>query len=657
MSSPTPPAAALAGAIEPSSASPASIPVVTQPQLFESPSQGKTLLERYGEEGLLRLWAHQMNGNGPFDYVMGFRDKGKKTYTRARRVPIANGLRRAMTTVLGSAPAGRESTVAAYARNQSGMSCWGAFDFDYGPDGGRDARRPANAALAEITKENRYVVLEETHNGLHLVILKKDLIPSEAWTRFLTEIACSIGASIKRGVCEIFPSASSSNTNAGFALRLLGSWNPSAGRVGTILFENIAPLMSELEADPPPLLPSSYPKRDKCLPNSQDESESDDKNSTSSEDNQKKENNGGKITRKKSRKNNDQTAFEQKWASRYPINRPRQRNDRLKELTANIYFVVSRATGRDIAEEQFIKKTVKTEADLAAHIKDFEDIWDSMEKQVWLPSLNPVEVQTLERLNTPAERDAFRIIGGYARFAKKSGQDFFIVRDDLARRLQLSGPGAGKLVTRFITLNILKRTQEYIPEVSAARYRWLLNAETDAANDLHAKVSPASVTESAAVPSSSEEVNYGWAAPANLFERTLMRRYTDQILAHLSVDEMLSLEDLRQKIAGYKDNVALAERVMARLRLRLAIDVDPSGAIKLGPNHANYPIFRAMMILSKAVFGQLNDNPAALERLASHFSIDPAALVEARRRLLALGMLMRDDLNRLRPHPHSAGVI
>lgn len=621
-----------------------------QPALSEPQSKDETLLKRYGETNLLQLWILLMNGNALYDYVMGFVDKEKKIYARAKTLPIANALRRAMATILGTAAKGRDMVVAAYARNQDGQTCWGAFDFDYGADGGAEARGFAAAALQEVMKgEDRYIILEETHNGLHLFIIKKRPFACESWTEFLADIASRIGAPLKRGVCEIFPPLPTSMTNVGYALRLPGTWNPSSGTVGTILFENIEPIISGLEENPPEALSSSFSKRDKCFLSREDTTDVEDKNKASSE---REENNGGKIAKKESREKK-QADYEQKWAQRHPINRPRQRNECLKSLVSNIYYVVSRETGRQIAERQFLQKTVETEADVATHLKDFDEMWDSMEKHAWLPSLNPIEARKLEELTTAAERDAFRIIGGFAQFAKKSNQtDFFIVRDDLGCRLGLSGPGAGKLVERFITLKIVQRSQDYIPKVAAARYRWRLDVDPPAISDppFDALVKPTQ-------PGPSLELSggdaYGCAPPANLFERKIMSRFGEQIVAILGIYGMLPLSELRQKIVGYREHVALAERVVARLQLRLLIDVDVSGAIKLGPRNSLLPVFRAMQILSKTVGPQLRDNPASLERLASHYSLDPAALTEARRRMFALGYLMTSELNRLLPHPHA----
>jgi hypothetical protein len=67
-------------------------------------------------------------------------------------------------------------------------------------------------------------------------------------------------------------------------------------------------------------------------------------------------------------------------------------------------------------------------------------------------------------------------VGEAAQKARDEGRsDFPVVRDNLGKRIGITGRGAGELRRRFVRFQIIEQTAEYKPNVSAARYRWLLN--------------------------------------------------------------------------------------------------------------------------------------------------------------------------------------
>ncbi len=140
--------------------------------------------------------------------------------------------------------------------------------------------------------------------------------------------------SLERGVCEIFPPATTSPTNAGYPLRMVGMWNPSSGTVGTVVFENVGPLIEWLNKNPPSILTASYPKRDKCLlPTEQVKQE--EEPVTKKEE---KENSRRKIAQENFSETQTNAEYGRTWAKRYPIDRDGLRNDRLKELVMRLFF-------------------------------------------------------------------------------------------------------------------------------------------------------------------------------------------------------------------------------------------------------------------------------------------------------------------------------
>ena len=85
------------------------------------------------------------------------------------------------------------------------------------------------------------------------------------------------------------------------------------------------------------------------------------------------------------------------------------------------------------------------------------------------------EREIFRRLETENERDAFRIVRSYGRKAEQDGAaDFPIVRDNLAARLGLTGNGAAGIRDKLARLGAIQKTVNYVPNKSAARFKWLL---------------------------------------------------------------------------------------------------------------------------------------------------------------------------------------
>ena len=161
-------------------------------------------------------------------------------------------------------------------------------------------------------------------------------------------------------------------------------------------------------------------------------------------------------------------------ADRFHITESATRHERLKGIVGASFHCVSRTVAEHIARAQFREKTVGTNADEAEHLKEFADLWQWYESQ-WFETLPEAERNQFTSLVTDVERGPFRIIRSYARKAAQDGNaDFPIARDNLSERIGLTGKGAGELRTRFMERGIMNPTVRYVPNVSAARFCWLL---------------------------------------------------------------------------------------------------------------------------------------------------------------------------------------
>ena len=156
----------------------------------------------------------------------------------------------------------------------------------------------------------------------------------------------------------------------------------------------------------------------------------------------------------------------------FRICQPATRRQLLAKMIGAAFYQISRAVAEQMTRSQFAEKTVVTNADEREHMADFEKLWSGLEKQ-WLDNLTPAERQKSERLTTDSELAAFRIIRSYATKARQDGvPDFPIARDNLGKRLGITGRGAGLLRQKFVDLAIIDPTAPYKPNVAAARYRW-----------------------------------------------------------------------------------------------------------------------------------------------------------------------------------------
>ena len=159
-------------------------------------------------------------------------------------------------------------------------------------------------------------------------------------------------------------------------------------------------------------------------------------------------------------------------AERFRICQASTRHEKLESMTGAAFHQVSRTVAEQMARAQFAEKTAATNADEAAHLQDFAELWDGLETR-WLASLDDSEREKFAQLATDAHRGAFRIIRSYARKAAQDGApDFPIAVENLGERLGITMRGAGLLRAKFARLGTIERTAPHRANVAAARYRW-----------------------------------------------------------------------------------------------------------------------------------------------------------------------------------------
>ena len=423
--------------------------------------QGQPALEIWTVKDLGRLWQHLHNGNGRFEWVMGFRDKatGAKQYKRSRKVPVERAISWALATVRAMKTPETSLAFVPYSTNAEQMSRWGGFDFDAHDGEFERARGFAFDAWRLLLNCESATILEGSGSGgWHVWAVARDFKPVAHWTRLLKGIARDIGAPIESGVCEIFPPDTLSR-GYGKGMRAPGAWNPGTNTFSEIYWQNADSLIADL---PPLILGKIRRIGEVALSYS-----------------------GASPIEKEislSLLSLSSLGCIIGGAESFRIDRPATRREKLKSMLGASVHQVSRTVGEQMARAQFAERTVATNADEAEHLKDFAEIWAWMESQ-WIESLADAERERFAQLSTAAERGAFRIIRSYARKAEQDGNpDFPIVRDNLGARVGITGNGAGMMRTKFVALGIIAQTAPHRANVAAARFRWRL--DRSAANEL-----------------------------------------------------------------------------------------------------------------------------------------------------------------------------
>lgn len=423
-----------------------------------------------------RLIFHLHNNNDERRFVLGFSDAKGAHYVRSKSKTVRQAVPWAWDSITGRA----KSCVAVvpYSTNERGESRWGALDFD-AHDG--DANRALTFAFAAfrvlLAHRALFLILESSGSGggWHVWAITRDFAPVEEWTRLLSGICAQIGAAMRPGICEVYP-PDATRSKYGRGLRAPGCWNPNGG-FSEIVYENCAELLrapgdslgvlfpfgelgdNALSGNSTATAPLPFPEKRKKLSFS----------SPATNDYQ------GSSSGEAAREPIDAPLYREwrkTWSTAFAITVQSTRNTQLCGLTGALFHQVGREMAWRIAAEQFRTKRVETRAGLREHRENFCDCWGGLEKD-WLARLTDAERNSLESLATQHQRDAFRIVKSYARYARESAADDFpIACANLGERLGITGRGAAIIRVKLASVGIVRFTQPYRPNRAAARYVW-----------------------------------------------------------------------------------------------------------------------------------------------------------------------------------------
>jgi hypothetical protein len=391
------------------------------------------------------LCEHLHNGNGAKQFVMGFRDaNGCKKYVRSKTLPVERAISWAWSSIAGS-PKSRLAFVP-YSTNERHQSRWGGMDFDAHNGESNRARELAFAAFRVLLNAPGLAVILETSGsgGWHVWAISPDFHDTNEWIHLLKSVASTIGTVIAAGVCEIFP-PDSIPTQFGKGMRAPGCWNPSTDTCSQIVWENVHTSLESILSGKSKIAPLN------C--------------------------NGLQVQFPDTKK---ETSFsvslyrETELLQKLGITATGTRNGKLGNLVGEIFHQVGRDMAQRLGSAQFRTKTAATKADEAEHMASFEKLWAGLAEK-WAATLSAKEREIFTRLETENERDAFRIVRSYALKADRDGAaDFPIARDNLAERLGVTGKGAAGIRDKLTKLGAIEKTADYIPNKSAARFKWLL---------------------------------------------------------------------------------------------------------------------------------------------------------------------------------------
>jgi hypothetical protein len=319
------------------------------------------------------------------------------------------------------------------------------MDFDAHDGDAVRAKALAGAALQVLQKHpSLYLILATSGSqGWHLFVFNAQFHPIGDWVRLLKRTADTIGAEIRSGMCEVFPNETR-NGSRPHAIRAPGTWNPKTNQLGAIFFASVAPLFQKKGKKEV----SSFLYHSTHRANASQLNDSESRSLYC----------GGY----------------QKWLEEFAITQVGTRHDKLRQLVYCIFRQVSHQVARTIADAQHRAARVQPKATVAEHLEEFEALWTWTANQ-WVAELTDPEREVFVRLGTETERDLFRILKNFARWAEKKKQpDFPFPIQHVADRLGTSFQYVSTLRRSFIKRPIVAQTQPAQTNRSAARFRWCL---------------------------------------------------------------------------------------------------------------------------------------------------------------------------------------
>jgi hypothetical protein len=392
----------------------------------------------------LNLCDLMRNDNPQHEFLHVYRDpSGTARFVKAKRALADRRARWSWDTIIGRAK--HQVAIGFYPWNSHGQSRWAAIDFDAHDGGAARAKTFALAAFQILFSYPQFHLVLGTSGseGWHLFVFSAEFHSVENWVRLLKRVVDQIEAEIRSGVCEIFPNETRSGSRP-HAIRAPGTWNPKTNQVGAIFFTSIGALLQKERRKEVCsfLYPSSY---------------------------------GGKASQLNDKELRPVCCggYED-WLQQFPIRYPGTRHAQLRGLVYCIFRQLGHQVARELADRQYQAARVQPNATLGEHLEEFEELWSWTAKQ-WQGELSDTERQIFSSLVTETERDLFRILRNFGRYAATKGQaDFPFPIQHVAARLGVSFQHVSKLRQRFVQSCIITPTKPAVTNRQAARFRWRL---------------------------------------------------------------------------------------------------------------------------------------------------------------------------------------
>jgi hypothetical protein len=392
----------------------------------------------------LQLCDLMRNDNPPDEFLRVYRDsEGAPHFVKSKSAKVQKIITWSWDTITGRA--NHEVAIGFYPWNSRGQSRWAAIDFD-AHDGGADRAKAFAVAAFQILHrhpELHLILTTSGSGGWHLFVFSAEFHPVENWVRLLKRVVDQIGAELRSGVCEIFPNETRSGSRP-HAIRAPGTWNPKTNQLGAIFFASVCALLQKKEEKE--VSPFYYHSTEKV------------KNGQLNDSELRLLYRGG----------------HQDWLHQFAIMQPRTRRAQLKALVWCIFRQVGHPVARRLADAQYNAARFQPNATLAEHLEEFEELWKWVTDQ-WHGELSDAEQKAFSKLETETERDLFRILKNFARYAAEKDQtDFPFPIQHVATRLGVSFQFVSKLRQRFVDASIIVQSELPITNRRAGRFRCLL---------------------------------------------------------------------------------------------------------------------------------------------------------------------------------------
>ncbi len=414
----------------------------------------------WSEGDFLALCEHMLNENPPNHFLAVWIDKdGKPQWAKAP--PRSRADKRAgwaWNTITEKAKV--QTSIGFYPTNDKKESRWGAIDFDAHNGEYDRARKWSVDAFRFLQRQPQqpYLILSASGQGYHLHVITREFYPVGKWIVLLKTVCDWIGAPIADGTCEIFPGERTESQRCGKGIRAPGTLNPKTGKPSLIEIQTVGPLLETLS----PTCSFGVGKLRRALPR-----------------------NNTEVFLHKSTDNYFLTQWSlstkpevEKILARYLIARKGTRHSVLLQLVGHLSNKFGRETAQRIIEEHYRRNRENIGSTLDEHLCEFAAAWDGMHELV-VKSFSPAERQAFNSLGTGLrskhQRESFLIVHAFVGYAEHKGEhDFQISRASLADRLNMTPPGAGKVILKLCKDNVIAPTRPCVVHRESARYRWLL---------------------------------------------------------------------------------------------------------------------------------------------------------------------------------------